>query len=217
MFGRKCLLLSLITLACGLTGCHIITGLTYFFGPARIQKAEFHFGDGPVAIFIESAAAEGGNPIFERELHIKLRDIFRAKKISTNVVPFDKAMSLPRRHPDFRSWNLQKIGRGLGADQLLYVRIMELRVRESRDVPLLTPMVRLETKVIDVNAPPSRPRAWPGTGGGRELTPVTRETQEVSSREQTDRATIKLARDAAYRVAEPFYDVDLESPAPREP
>ena len=217
MFGRRCLSLLLITLACGLTGCHIITGLTYFFGPARIQKAEFLFGEGPVAIFIESASAEGGNPIYERELHLKLRDLFRAKKISTNVVPYDRAMSLPRRHPDFRTWNLQKIGRGLGADELLYVRIMELRVRESRGVALLNPMVRLEIKVIDVNAPPSQPRAWPSTAGGRELTPITRQTQEISSRERTDRVTVKLARDAAYRVAEPFYDVDLESPRPREP
>ncbi len=217
MLGRTCVLLSLITLGFGLTGCQILTGVTYFFRPAQIQKAEFHFGDGPVAIFIESAAAEGGMPIFERELHTKLRDIFRAKKISTNVVPHDRAMNLPRRHPDFRSWNLQKIGRGLGADQLLYVRIMELRVRESRDAPLLNPMVRLEIKVIDVNAPPTHPRAWPDSAGGRDLAPVTRQAQEFSTRERTDLATVKLARDAAYRVAAPFYDVDLESSTPREP
>lgn len=217
MFGRRCFLLALIMLSCGLTGCQILTGFAYFLRPAQIQKAEFHFGDGPLAIFIESAAAEGGIPIFERELHSKLRDIFRAKKISTNVVPHDRAMNLPRRHPDFRSWNLQKIGRELGADQLLYVRIMELRVRESRDAPLLNPMVRLEIKVIDVNAPPSKPRAWPESIGGRDLSPVTRQAQEISSRERTDQATVKLARDAAYRVAEPFYDVDLEAHTPREP
>ena len=217
MPSRRCVLLSLITLAFGLSGCQILTGVTYFLRPPQIQKAAFRFDDGPVAIFIESAAAEGGIPIFERELHTKLRDIFRAKKISRKVVPHDRAMNLPRRHPDFRTWNLQKIGRELGADQLLYVRIMELRVRESRDAPLLNPMVRLEIKVIDVNVPPTRARAWPETAGGHELAPVTRQAQEISSRAQTDRATVKLARDAAYRVAEPCYDVDLEARTPREP
>jgi hypothetical protein len=186
------------------------------FGPPRVQKAEFLLGKGPLVIFIESAAADGSMPLFERELHVKLDEIFRAERISSNIVPHSRVQSLPQRHPDFRSWSLQKIGRTLGADQLLYVRIQELRVRESPDHPLLSPMARLELKVIDVKAPPSRARVWP-ENGARELRPITRQAEEVSSRERTDMAIVKLARDAAQEVAMPFYNVDLERPSRREP
>ena len=216
MAGRTIATLSLIILAVGLTGCHFFTFLAVMAGPPRVQKAEFHFGQGKVAIFIESAAADGNVPIFERELALRLSEMFRSEKISSNVVPLDRSMSLPLRHPDFRTWSLQKIGRTLGADQLLYVRIMELRVRETADHPLVSPMAQIELKVIDVNAPPSRARIWP-ENGARELPLITRQPQEAASREKTDSAIIKLARDCAYRIAEPFYDVDLESPKLREP
>ena len=216
MQRRICLTLLLVSLCMAVTGCQFLSFFTYMFGPPRVQKAEFRLGKGPLAIFIESAATDGSMPIFERELHVKLDEILRAENISSNVVPRERAQSLPQRHPDFRSWSLQKIGRTLGADQLLYVRIQELRVRETPDHPLLSPMVRLELKVIDVNAPPSRARVWPEYGA-RELPPITRQVQEASTRERTDLAILKLARDAAQEVAKPFYDVDLEQPSRREP
>lgn len=216
MHRRVCVTISLASVCIAVTGCQAFGFLTYMFGPPRVQKAEFRLGKGPLAIFIESAAGDGSMPIFERELHVKLDEIFRAERISNNVVPLDRAQSLPQRHPDFRSWSLQKIGRTLGADQLLYVRIQELRVRESPEHPLLSPMARLELKVIDVNAPPSRARVWPESGA-RELPPITRQTEEASSRERTDMAIVKLARDAAREIASRFYDVDLEQPSRREP
>lgn len=216
MHRRNCLTLLLASLCIAVTGCQFLSFATYMFGPPRVRKAEFRLGKGPLAIFIESAQADGSMPIFERELHVKLDEILRAERISNNVVPRNRAQSLPQRHPDFRSWSLQKIGRTLGADQLLYVRIQELRVREAPDHPLLSPMVRLELKVIDVNAPPSRARAWPEYGA-RKLPPITRQPEEASTRERTDMVIVKLARDAAQEVAKPFYDVDLEQPSRREP
>lgn len=204
------LFLSGCALAC--TGCNVFGPIAYMLGPRRIQKAEFTFASGPAGIFIEFARAGDEMPNFERELHDKLVEVFAERKISANVVPYRDMIRLARDHRDFATWNQQQIARAAGADQLLYVRIMELRVRQSPDHPLLEPMCRVQWKVIDANTP-AQPRLWPIEDSSREVT-VTRQVEEATTRERADIALSKLAFDTAQMMALPFYDVDLEERTP---
>jgi hypothetical protein len=192
-------------------GCNVFGPLFYLLGPRRIQKPEFEFATGPVAIFIEFARSGDEMPNFERELHDKLVEVFAERKISTNIVPYRDMTRLSRDHPDFPKWSQQRIGRAVGADQLLYVRIVELRVRQTPDHPVLEPMARVQWKVIDPNAP-EHARLWP-RDEAREVT-VTRQTEEATTRERADIALSKLANDVAQMTALPFYEVDLEERTP---
>ncbi len=202
----------LIAIAFSTVGCNVFGPIAYMLGPRRIEKAEFTFATGPLGIFIEFARAGDEMPNFERELHDKLIEVFAERKISTNVVPYRDMIRLARDHRDFASWNQQQIARAVGADQLLYVRIMELRVRQSPDHPLLEPMCRVQWKVIDANTP-ARPRIWPVEDSSREVV-VTRQVEEATTRERADIALAKLAFDTAQMMALPFYDVDLEERTP---
>lgn len=210
--GAGALLAALLAVAGGCAGP--LGAAAYYLGPPRVQKAEFTFGPGPVGILVDTARPTEESPLFERDLHAKLAEVFRERKVSQNVVPFERTLRLAADHPDFYAWDLQRVGRALGAEQVLAVRIDELRVRESPDHPLVSPFVKLRLKVVATGADPAHARLWPDSPDGRAVE-VARPPEEYVSIEQADAAMSLLAHDAAQLVARHFYDVDLEERTPR--
>jgi hypothetical protein len=210
-------LLLLCTTLAFLTGCAYITAGAYLFGPKRTQKPEFTFTpSGRIAVVIENAKPAQENPLFTRELHRRLVEIFKERKVSTNVVPLDDVYRLRQENPDFPRWSLSKVARELGAEQLLYIRVERLQLREAPNHPMMTPIAELKLKVIAAEPAAEKARLWPGDLEERALT-VTRPPSEASDPIAIDTATTKLAREAARRVAYYFYEVDLEEPTPPEP
>ncbi len=120
-------------------------------------------------------------------------------------------------NPDYGRWSIQKIGRKLGAQQVLYIRLDDLEFQMSSDQPITEPRVRLHMKVIGVTESPETARQWPPRKEreGR-LVEHTRHAREVSDSVGLDSEVTKFAREVAFRIAMPFYDVDLEEPIPQE-
>jgi hypothetical protein len=124
---------------------------------------------------------------------------------------------LRQKHPDFREWPVQRIGREVDADQVLHVVIDKLQLQESEDSPLLQPLCELRLKVIGVSQPPTAARLWPNKdeSDGYPVT-CTRQAREMSGVNGLDTESTKLARDTAVFAAMPFHDVDLEETPERE-
>lgn len=199
-------------------GCNIFAPLAILFAPRQVQKAEFRLTSGRLAVLIESANPGQENPVFAEALHDRLVEVFREKKISTQVVPRAELTRLQQSEPDFARWSLQRIGRAVRAEQILYVRIEDLRLGTTADASVLEPAVALRLKVVAVDDPTETARLWPGRSEreGRAVE-CRRQARLVSDELALDAETIKLARDTAYVVAAPFYDVDLEHRIPPEP
>lgn len=198
-------------------GCNILRPLAYYLRPPQIQKPEYEFpADSRVAIMIEAARRRHENPVFNRALYERLVELLRAGKPQPTFLPLRAISDLRRAHADFDRWSLQRIGRALHADQLLYIKLDRLIIRQSPDYPLLTPTVELHTKLIGVNQPAAHGRLWPEQKEGRAVS-CSRQPSEAGGADAADHAARKLGYDTAYYVAMPFIEVNLEEKPPVEP
>lgn len=203
----------------GLTGgCKYVAAATYLFGPRQIQKAEFKLTEGRLAVLVEMAHPDEDNPVFRQALQDKLIEIFHENKVRAQVVPEEDILRLRQQNRDFAQWSLQKVGQRVNAKQVLYVRIQRLQLHEAPDSPVLAPLVVMRLKVVDPYADADKARLWPGPSEleGREAERA-RPASGVADTLTLDTEAAKLGKDAAYVVAMPFYDVDLETKTPWEP
>ncbi len=200
-----------------LPACRYVAAASYLFGPPQVQKAEFKPTSGRLVLLLECARPEDENPVFAQNLHEKFEELLAQNDLKTQVVPREDVLRLRQEFPDFGQWTVQKVGQRLNAAQVLYVRIDRLQLREAPASPLLTPAVQMRLKLIDVQ---TGERLWPGPQerDGR-VCGRSRPSQEVAVGDSTvlDAETAKLGKDAAWVVAQWFYDVDLEQKTPWEP
>ncbi len=209
---------ALLGLLVCLPGCKYVSAFTYFFGPPQIQKAEYKLTDGRLAVLLEPAHPEENNPVFTQALCEKVAEIFRDHNIKAQLVPQEEILRLRQQNPDFGRWSLQKTGQRLDAKQVLYARIERLQIREDPDAPIMQPVVRMRLKLIDPSAPADAARLWPPLDerDGREVERA-RPAAELGDAVAQDIEAAKLGKDAAWLLAMPFYDVDLERKTPWEP
>ena len=151
-----------------LVGCRAIASLGVLTAPRQIQKAEFELTSGRLAVVIDHARGGQADPVFDLNLHNRLVELFRENKVSAQVTPYDDVVRLRQANEDFASWSIQRVGRALHADQVLYIRVEELSLRPSATDPVITPQVALLIKVIGVDVPgdacASVARSRPGAG-----------------------------------------------------
>jgi hypothetical protein len=208
----------LLALVGMMTGCNILGALAYYFQPRQIQKPQYEFpADTRVALVMEAQDPRYENPVFNEALHERVVTMLREGESRATILPWQQVIELRRAHPDFAKWSLQKIGRTLGADQVLYLRIDRLIIRPSPEHPVLAPEVDLRMKLIGVREPPAQARLWPESKEGH-LVSCKRLIGEAADAnpDATDVETRKLGYDTAYWVTMPFIKVDLEKPPPVE-
>ena len=207
----------LLVIGTGLAGCKMVAAVGILLAPRQIQKAEFTLTQDRLALLVETVRATDDNPVFANALHKKLVEIFKEKKVNDQVVPYQEMLQLRQSDPNFSKWSLQKVGRRVDAQQLLYVRVETLDMHEEPGSPVLHPRVRLHVKVIGPRESRDKARLWPPAAerGGR-LVQCARHQQEEAGAMLMDSESVALARDVAWLVAMPFYDVDLEEKPPVE-
>lgn len=203
-------------LASAAAGCGAATPLAYYFSPRHIQKAEYTFpDDARIAVLIEPARPDAEHPVFNLALYDRVAQTFREKKSTAVLLSPDVVSALRSQHADFATWSIQRIGRTLRASHVLYVRIDELQLRTTPDVPVIEPRVTLHEKVILADSPQHDARVWPEEQEGRLVT-CSRPSGEVSDSADEDDMVRKLGFDTAYFVAMPFFETDLEEKRPVE-
>ncbi len=200
-----------------LPGCNIVGPLGVLLSPPQIKKADFKLTHERLAVLIDVARAGDENSVFTQAFHDKLVEIFREKKVNSQVVPATEVLRLRQTNPDFARWNLQRVATALGAEQVLCVRIERLSLRTTPEHPVLEPFVEMRVKVVGRDAPAKSARLWPGSEEreGREISRA-RLICEATDPTIVDSEAAKLGKDAAVLVAMPFYDVDTEAPVPWE-
>lgn len=204
-------LLALLALT---AGCNWLAAGVYYLGPPRKQPPEYTFGAVKLAIVIEDRHAQDSHALFDQVLHEKLADEFEQNKVRAEIIPYRKVLELRSGAAGWRTWSMQRIGRELGAEQVLYILIEDLTLREDDTMPVVTPRATLRMKLIGVNDPAAHARLWPEEPEGRLLT-VTQSPQEYNGFQSVDSAATRLARETAWLAAQPFYEVDLEAARPR--
>lgn len=195
-------------------GCGWIGAAAYMLRPQAKTAAEFTL-TGRIAIVIENARSQEENPLFSQTLYDQFLKDMEAAKAPVDAVPFDEFLRLRQSNPDFARWGVQRIGRELKADQVLYIRLLRLQFRERRDSPVLEPRAAAEVVVVGVDASSDKPRLWPDGVEGRTLS-VSRQVRDATDPQAVDDEAIKLARDMAHLMARFFHEFDPEQQVERE-
>ncbi|MFH1746924.1 MAG: hypothetical protein ABIG44_07750 [Planctomycetota bacterium] len=202
-----------------LGGCKMIGAILIMTAPPQIAKPEYELDEGRLAIVIDMARAAQSNPVFDLALHERIVTQFRDNKVPTRVIPFEDVVQLKQSQPEYRNWSVQRIGRDLDADRVLYLRIDQLRARSDPGDPIIQLSVELRAKLIGVSEPPMHARLWPNRDkemDGRIIT-HSRPPKEADSLDIIDAETVKLGHETAYYVARCFHEYDEETNPPREP
>lgn len=219
--GRGVVLFVLVlapALTAGVVGCRAIGALGVLLAPRQIEKPVHEFGTSRVAIVIDYAQPQQSSPVFDRNLYNRIRERFRENEVQAELVTWDDFMRLRQREAEFSDWSVQRIGRGLDADTVLYLRIEELALYTAPGDPIIAPRVTMLIKVIDANAPAAHARLWPDADqepDGFRLS-HDRQQREAGNVTELDAEMAKLARETAYYVARLFHEYDREEFAPRE-
>ena len=208
----------LLAVCAALTACNQLGAIGYYLRPRQIQKPLYEFpANTRVAMLIEAAVPAQENPVFNQALYERSIEMLREGKCEATFVPLREVIELRQRHADFTKWSVQRVGKELGADQVLYVKLDSLTIRPTPDHPLLTPAVSLHLKVIGVAEPSAHARLWPEEREGFP-TDCKRQVNQTAD-ENPDGPDIearKLGHDTAYWVTMPFLEVDLEENPPVE-
>lgn len=209
---------SLLSWAFASMGCNIVGAAVVMLHPPLMQDAEIELTDGRLAIFVEYAQPRHENPVFTQTFYDRFAEILRERELEAEVVPLSDVFRMRQANPDFGQWSVQRIGRKLDADQVLYVRVERLSLRNQPGQPLLEPIAELRMKLIDPRAIATPARLWPPKGEpeGRVIHRA-RQTREAADTVLLDAETVKLARDTAWLAAKPFYRWDTEKKDPWEP
>lgn len=209
-------------LSAAVGGCALLGAGAYYLSPPHVQKPEHTFPENSrVLLLIEAADPTDENPVFTRALHERSEALLRDGKWLGRLVSQEELAEKRRSDPSFAKASLQKIGRALGAEYVLYARIESLDIRESLDArdsldqKILSPKVELRVKVVGVELPASEARVWPKEADGRPMS-CARQTSEGADPDHEDAETTKLAYDTAYWLTAPFIEIDLEKKPPVE-
>ena len=199
-------------------GCNIFAPIAYYLRPPQIQKPQYEFPpDARVAVVIEARNPRYENPVFDRALHERGGTMLRDGKSHATILPLQQVAELRHSNPDFAKWSLQRIGRELGADHVLHVKVDRLVIHPSPEYPILTPEVDLHLKLISVHEPAVHARVWPEAKEGHPVS-CRRQVAEAADTnpDAADIEARKLGHDTAYWVTMPFIKVDLEKRPPVE-
>jgi hypothetical protein len=208
----------LLLVAVGLTvcsGCGPLRALAYYLSPERQQDAQFELTRNALAIVVDGAPGADDHPLFRQALHDQLADLLGEHKVNDRVVPYVRQLELQQQHADYRRWSIQRIGRELGAEQVVYLRIETFSLRDTPDYPVLTPRAKVRVKVIDANSPVGDARLWPEDSAGFPIE-CSRQAGEATDVAQTDLAATKLGKDTAQFVGRLFFKHVVDEPIPRE-
>lgn len=209
-------LLTCTAVAALLAGCRTIGAIAYYTTPHPKTPAEYTFPEGGrVAILIEARQQSEANPVFDKTLHETLVNTLKEQEVKAEFVPFREMLAL-RREPGYAGWSVQRIGREVDADQVLFIRLDRLSMRESPDYPVVEVKAVADVKVIGTSDPEAQARLWPEDPGGRQVK-LDRPAKEASQPRVADEEMTKSARVLAREIARFFYEYDPEDKLPIEP
>jgi len=209
-------LIASAVLASLLAGCRTIGAIAYYVTPHPKTPAEHTFPEGSrVAILIEARQESEANPIFDKSLHETLVNTLKDQEVKAEFVPFREMVAL-RQKPGYAGWSVQRIGREVGADQVLFIRLDRLSTREAPDFPVVEVKAVADVKVIGTSDPEAQARLWPGNPGGRQVK-LERPAKEASQPRVADEELTKSARVLAREIARFFYEHDPQDKLPIEP
>ncbi len=147
-----------------LTGCNIIAPLAILLAPDPKVEAAYKLQDRPTVVFVDDRHGVVSPTTLRRVLADRISQDLMLKKVVTQTISPRDAEAVARQRDSHNSMlPIDAIGRAVGAEQVIYVEIIEFTDRIDRYTP--RPKGACRVRVLDVT---NRVRLFPPPrcGGG---------------------------------------------------
>ncbi len=202
---RSALLAMLIVLS----GCEVVGyPIQVIAGPARIP-AVHELADRPTVILVDDPVGK----LPERALANLLADRIGNRLLEADaleqVIPSTLVQQLRQDEPEFGNWAIDRVGRSVGAEQVVYVLVQDFQLTEEQLV--MRPTIAMRIKVVDVD---SGRRLFPvndqmGYAIGHELVYEQMSDAPATAKQLLAR---RLIEEAGQRIAKLFYNHKAPEP-----
>lgn len=206
-----CTLLPLALVA--IVGCTYSGGqLLYMlgFGDAGRVDAEFTLTEGPLLVFIDDFNEQLTTPLAARYLFDELSQELLRQKAAKKIIPLATIDGIRQSRADFGKLSAREIGELAGAEQVLWVEVVDFLAEEQVFSASEAAYFRVVVRVLDPteNKRRSRVRLWPVSPAGQQVgTSLTGgRVTELKTPMEISRA---LAADLAVKIAKLFYQHQL--------
>lgn len=201
-----CLGLTAAALAGAVAGCSAagLAWLTAALAPPKKVPAQYKPPqDKTLLVFV----CDKDNPVdyepIKGELTDRLNEQLAANRVAARTIPYQRLAELASATPEFNALSVSDVGRKLGADLVLYVRIDGFALKDSAASELWRGQLQVSVRIVEVG----KGRLWPlDRPGGHPIPAVETSTATESSPLYASELARTLATRMADRVAKLFYD-----------
>ncbi len=201
---RKRFLILSITLITAFAGCKYAVLLLP--DPHEKTQAEYQLPKNKkIAILVDDYLSPIGNPSQRLNLAKKIAQnlIDSGALRAGNLIDSQKVFDTPADSPEGKKLSIQHIGRKVGADDILYVNIIDFNLQSDPENPLIVPKAKAYVKVIEVE---TGERLWPIDLAGRAVETKGRMEGDVAEDADKTQFADKLIDELSATVAELFFE-----------
>lgn len=135
-----------LVLAAG--GCEVPAYVaTVITGPPKIP-AVYELMDRPTVVLVDDYHNKLPAMTLASLLAGRTGEALKDHEVIETLIPSTTVDTLRARHEDFRKWPIDRIGRQVGAEQVLYISIERYQMTDEQQI--FHPRVDVRVKVIDV-------------------------------------------------------------------
>jgi len=174
------------------------------FGGDTIES-QYTLTKGPLFVFIDDRDGLVDEPKAIREVHETISEIFRKENVNHRVIAFADWRQLQQSERKYRNMPIRLVGEKLGADQVLYVRILRFKLQSEAGAPLFKGEFVANVKVLSTESENSEIRLWPREERGHRVAATTRPTSMDGDKTASDVAK-ELGIRLGQHIAGLFYD-----------
>lgn len=195
----------LLVLLAGLSGCGIIGSLYTIAVDPLVPKtpdpAEYLFDGHKVLVWVEDVSFEEKNPLLRRALTQRILEEMRARELAVELIDYPAISQYRQTHLDHGSRAAARIGRDLGADQVIDITVASFRLKHEAGAGYYRTSLSGSYRVIDAA---EGQRVWPEAEAQRPLS-FTGQLTEGKGQAFEDRLVRQLCDEVATAIVYPFY------------
>lgn len=197
------------------SGCQTAGFFANVIGGGEKIDALYEPADRPLVVMVDDSAQNPKLP--SRDLALRIADRvsrdFEQQEIVQQVVDCTLVADLAAREADFAKWPIDRIGKQVGAEQVLYIVVDAFRLTE--DDAIFRPFVQVRVKIIDAT---TGERLFPGDDSGVTVVAQLNYSAMDGANATTHRIlSERLAEQLADEISKLFYRHKAPEPGDRLP
>ena len=180
-----------------------IAYMTNLFTPPPKKQAMFEPDDVTTLIFVDDLTSGITDRSVRRNLSLELQKQFQENGVFGDIRGYEHVERIRQRNGErkFARWPIDEVGTACDAKQVLYVEISEYYVQQAGGAQLYSGKLRVQVKVVDVEA---HRRLWPAGPAGHSVR-VERNVTEGTTADFPQQMSRGMINQAADQLAKLFY------------